>query len=323
MTPVAAPVIDAHQDLLSRLLESGRRDLVPGEGHVDLARLEAGGVDCVFATLFCRDEPGPDSPLLRALKEVDLARGLVALHRSALALVRSPTELESARATGQRALALTVENGNCLAGSLEVLRVLAHLGVVAFQPVWNGRNDLGVGAITAEREGVDGGLTDLGRRVVAECGRLGVMVDVSHASRHSFHDALEAAQGPVLASHSNCRTVRDHPRNLDDAQIRELAQRGGVMGLNFYPPFLSAASEATVADLALHAYHAANLAGPRVLCLGTDYDGIERTPVDLGDVASLPRLFEELARRGFREDERAGIAGANLLGVWQSARPVV
>src|SRR5690606_30161839 len=122
-----------------------------------------------------------------------------------------------------------------LAGSVEILRIFYRLGVRAVGLTWNYRNELADGQAEAES---GGGLTRAGRAVVREMERLGMLIDVSHLSDASFEQVLEVAEGPVFASHSNARRICRHPRNLTDEQIRAIAARGGVIGINFAPQFL-------------------------------------------------------------------------------------
>jgi membrane dipeptidase len=148
--------------------------------------------------------------------------------------------------------------------------------------------------------------------VVEELDRLGVVIDVSHLSDAGFWDLLEVAKGPVIASHSNSREVCDHPRNMTDEMIRALADRGGVMGMNFAPSFVHPSSP-SVETLMDHVDHIVDLVGPDHVGLGSDFDGIPSTPVGLEDVTRMPRITEELVRRGYTEEDASKILGGNHL----------
>ena len=152
-------------------------------------------------------------------------------------LVLSARDMDDAAQAGQIGVLLSIEDGAALEGSLSALRAFYRLGVRAMGLTWNGRNELGEGVGAAK--GAGGGLTAFGRDVVREMNRLGMIVDVSHLSEAGFWDVLEISDAPVIASHSNAKAVCDHRRNLTDRQIKALADAGGVMGINFCPPFLA------------------------------------------------------------------------------------
>ncbi len=166
-----------------------------------------------------------------------------------------------------------------------------------------------------------GGLTGAGRELIALAEALGVVVDVSHLGPAGFSDVMAMAVNPVVASHANARAVCDHPRNLDDDQIRTLASRGGVIGVNLYPPFLSAGSTASTEDVVRHLAHLLHIAGPQAVGLGLDFDGIEATPVDLPDITSLPRLVAAIDHLGLTPAEQTAVLGGNWLRVFRQILP--
>ncbi|MFY9416452.1 MAG: membrane dipeptidase, partial [bacterium] len=158
------------------------------------------------------------------------------------------------------------------------------------------------------------GLTSLGLETVAAMNRLGMVVDVSHLSPAGFWDVLEHSRHPVIASHSNARGLHDHPRNLDDEQIKALAARGGVIGINFAPQFLGPGARLeTVLD---HIDYIARLAGCDCIGLGSDYDGIAATPGGLEDVSRLPNITRGLVARGYSDSDILKILGGNFARVF-------
>ena len=309
-----AVVVDGHCDTLLDLA-AGRRRL--GErseqGHADLPRLAAGGVNVQIFAHYIEPEYKPDRALRRFLELLDVFYREAEANRDRMAVVTSYAELEAAVAEGRLAAIISIEGGEVISGRLEVLRALYRLGVRAIGLTWNERNDIADGVGEAHAAG---GLTRFGRQVVEEMNRLGMVVDVSHLSEPSFWDVLEVTTKPVIASHSNARAVCDHVRNLTDQQIRALAENGGVMGLNFCPPFVHP-HEATVDRLVDHALHVLDLVGPDHLGLGSDFDGITSTPRGLEDASCFPRLTEALLRRGVDEDTVRKILGGNFLRVFR------
>ena len=241
--------------------------------------------------------------------------------RSATGIVgqaRSAREILENKGNRLLSLVLALENaGDAAEGALEALEVYRGLGARLAGLVWYGRNSYGSGV----GEGSDpDGLSALGRRAVRLLGSLGVAVDVSHLNRAGFLDVLREATGPVVATHSNARAIADHPRNLDDDQIREIAARGGVMGLCLFPKFLRdpARGPASVEDAVRHLEHIAEVGGIGCIASGADFDGIPSTPQGITGVRDLPVIADALRRRGWDEYEIAAYRGQNAFRVLES-----
>ena len=309
------PIVDAHVDTVLDLA-AGRRRL--GErsdrGHVDLPRLEEAGVGVQVFAHFIEPVYKPHAALARFMELYDVFLSEVARHPDRIRVVTSVGELDATLAEGKIAAVIGIEGGEALQGRLGVLRLLHRLGVRLIGLTWNERNDLADGAGDF-RSG--GGLSRLGAQVVREMNRLGMVVDVSHLSDAGFYDVLAVSTQPVVASHSNCRALCPHPRNLTDDQIRALAARGGVMGMNFYARFLRETGPATVDDVVRHIEHVAALVGPEHVGLGSDFDGINEPPQGLEDVTRLPRLIDALLRRNWKEDHVRAVLGGNMLRVFR------
>lgn len=308
----SSPVVDAHCDTLIVLKKQNRRlGQKSGAGHVDLPRLVSGGVNLQFFAAFI----GPEfnaAPLARAMEIFDLFFEEMAANSEMVEPVYAYEDIERIISRKKVAALLTVEGGEALAGKLEVLRIFYRLGVRGVTLTWNGRNELGDGVLES---GTGGGLTRFGVAVVREMNRLGMVVDVSHLSDGGFWDVIRESDKPVIASHSNCRALCGHPRNLDDGQIKALASAGGVVGLCFYPDFVHKERPSLDAWLD-HAEHLANLAGVDCIGIGSDFDGGETIP-ELYDVTCLPLVAEGLLGRGFSGAEVQKILGGNLLRVLQ------
>lgn len=309
-------VVDAHCDTALTLAAGGTLAPLPGEeqGHVDIPRLRKGGVKLqVFALWVNHDKHRLDATQ-RALTLLDAVWREVERHRDDLHPVLRAEDMAEAEAAGKIGVLLSIEDGAALGGSLAALRMFYRLGVRALGLTWNGRNELAEG-VGDEQSG--GGLTGFGRRVVGEMERLGMVVDVSHITERGFWDVAELTTKPFIASHSNARALCDHPRNLTDDQIKVLAERGGVMGMNFYPVFLRSSGTALLRDVVDHVDYIADLVGTKCIGIGSDYDGISSTPEGLEDVAALPRLTEALLGRGYADEVVADILGGNFRRVFE------
>ncbi len=315
-----AVVVDAHCDTILHVARGRRRLGVPSdEGHLDLPRLLKGGVDVQFFALYIEPEYKPDRGLKRVLEHLDTFYQELEDNHDALFLITDKGQLPRAGQQDRVGAVLAIEGGEAIGDSLAALRALYRLGVRSLGLTWNQRNLIADG-VGESRSG--GGLTNFGLKVVKECNRLGILIDVSHLSVRGFWDVLEASEQPVIASHSNARAMCDHPRNLDDDQIKALAAAGGVMGMNFAPAFLRADGKATLQDVIRHISYIAELVGPDHVGLGSDFDGIRNTPRGLEDVSRLPALTEALLEHGFSPAEVRKILGENFLRVmdqvWRS-----
>lgn len=213
-------------------------------------------------------------------------------------ICRTAGEAEAAWEQGKAALFLTVENGAVLGRDLGRVEALARAGVVMVTLTWNGENAIGSGSQT------DRGLTAFGREAVGELIRHHILLDVSHLNDRGFWDLMEETDVPVAASHSNARALCPHRRNLTDDQARELARRGGLLGLNYYSPFLrSDGRPADFADVYRHAAHFLELGLEDALALGSDFDGADLPPCldGCGKVPGLGRYLEGRLGRAVTE----------------------
>lgn len=302
-------IVDAHCDTLLQIASGQRRlGIRSQEGHVDLPRLRDGGVTIQFFACFVEPEYKPDRALQRLLDLIDAFYREISSTPD-IRLILNASDIDSVFASAGLGALLSVEGGEPIGKSLPVLRVLYRLGVRCLGLVWNHRNLIGDGA---GEQRARGGLTDFGVQVVEEMNRLGMIVDVSHLNERGFWDVIAVSTQPVIASHSNARKLCDHPRNLRDRQIRALAEHGGVICVNYYPPFLSPDGKATIDTVIDHIDHIVQVGGISSVGLGSDFDGIDTVAVGLEDASRLPRLVEGLLRRGYKETDVRLIIGGNL-----------
>lgn len=279
-------------------------------GHVDLPRMRDGGMAGQFFSFWTA--PYPQRGCARAVaKQLDALDAAMAHHPEQLMWTRTGAEVRAAKAAGKLAALGGIEGGQALEGELDTIesfsrRGVRYLGLLHFSQNAIGRPAKGRGADAHE------GLTAFGRDVVRECERCGVIVDLAHINRRGYFDALELATVPPMVSHTGVLGVHEHWRNIDDEQIRALADKGGCIGIIFSRKYLGSASIDAVVD---HLLHVIDVAGEDVPALGSDFDGFVVPPVGLEDIAAMPNLTVALSRRGVPTRVLEKILGGNVLRV--------
>ena len=313
-------VVDAHCDtLIRRQNKSDAVDLTrPDPSYqIDLPRLRAGGVDCLFCMV-------GDSDLDASVSLIDAVYRICGDPDGEYAFCRSAGEVRTARAAGKIAIVMTIEGQKMFRERLGHLRTWHRLGVrIANLTHGGGRppelqySDSYFGYITpAERETLrrqSKGLTPFARDALAEMARLAMPLDLAHCNDAAFWEVLEIADVPVCYTHGAAYALCPHSRLLTDEMMRALAERGGVMGIAFYPGFIDR-EEPTLERLADHVLHALDVMGPDHVGIGSDFDGLpmwsEAIPAD---VSRIDDLFQVLDRRGVDRGTLAKIAGENFL----------
>jgi membrane dipeptidase len=230
-------VIDTHDDTTQRFLD-GDFDLGPrnAAGSIDIPRMKEGGLGAIFFSIWMPSKiTGPDA-VQRALIQIEDVRAQVREHSDDLMLATTAAEIREARKQNKIAVLMGVEGGHMINSDLDVLDQYASLGVRYMTLTHSGNCEW---ADSSTDKPVHNGLTDFGKDVVREMNRLGMMVDISHVSDKTFRDVLETSKAPVIASHSSCRALCDHPRNMTDDMMRALAGKGGVIQINYHVGFLS------------------------------------------------------------------------------------
>jgi membrane dipeptidase len=209
------------------------------DGHVDLPRAREGGLDAVFWSIYMGKRDGFGRAVREAIDRIDAVHEMIEAHPEATALAVTADDVRRLARQGKLASLMGIEGGHIIEDDLRVLRTLYRLGARymtlthSFHTAW--ADSSGTSKVP---EPVHGGLTPFGEEVIAEMNRLGMMIDVSHVSDDTFRDALRVSRAPVIASHSSCRAVTNHPRNLSDDMLRALARGGGVVQINFYPGYV-------------------------------------------------------------------------------------
>lgn len=217
---------------------------------------------------------------------------------------------------GETAFIYSVEGCDLLDGSLSLLAEWRKMGVRMAAITWNYENSLGVPAAIDQKAG----LKPFGKEVAKEMARLGIAPDTSHLSERGFYDLLDMGIVP-LASHSCCRALCDHFRNLTDDQLKALFQAGGYVGVNFCPEFLRQDRQADLDAVCDHVIHMMELGGEKNVGFGSDFDGIDQKPTGLNGPQDFPALLNALRKRGLSEEEIEGAAGKNLLAYYNRIDP--
>ena len=365
----AAPVWDGHNDVPGRLRSRHGNVLADfdfhdtlegdewtaGEMHTDLARLREGMVGAQWWSVYVPASLDEPEAVQMTMEQIDITKRLVAAYPEDLALALTADDVEAAVAEGRIASLIGMEGGHSIGSSLAVLRQMYDLGA-RYMTLTHSRNTPWADAATDDPEHDD--LTEFGVLVVREMARLGMLVDLSHVSPATMHDALDVVGAPVIFSHSGATAVNGHARNVPDDVLARLPENGGIVMAVGLPGYLSEAQrawyaarqaeqarleawwqgrpdlveaglaewdetnpmpEATIADYADHIDHIRDVAGIDHIGIGGDYDGMPNGPVGMEDVTGYPALFTELARRGYSQAELEKISYRNMLRVMRGA----
>ncbi|MFN3459188.1 MAG: dipeptidase [Novosphingobium sp.] len=360
----SSPLVwDGHNDVPEQLRER-RQDVLEGFDFndsrasgmmTDLPRLRAGNVGAQFWSVYVSaDLPEPQA-VQATLEQIDVMKRLIARHPAEMQFCTDTTCVEKARKSRKIASLIGMEGGHSIGGSLGVLRQMHALGA-RYMTLTHFRNN--AWADSATDAPVHDGLTPFGVKVVKEMQRLGMLVDLAHVSEATMRDVLALGGPPPIVSHSNARAINHHARNVSDETLQAIGAAGGIVMVNFYPPYVveaarqwSAARDAeaarakalnrgepdaekaaldawdkanpmprgSVKNVADHIDHIAKLIGAEHVGLGGDLDGVEATVQGMEDVSTYPALFAELTRRGWAKADLEKLANANMLRVMKAA----
>ena len=248
--------------------------------------------------------------LLTQIEEIVRANG------DRVGLAETEEDILMLKAQGKKAILRGIENGYAIGKDIGLLEYFKKRGIVYMTLCHNGDNDI---CDSARGNNEHGGLSPFGKEVVEQMNRLGILVDLSHASEKSFYDALEVSKVPIVCSHSSARALCDHPRNLTDDQMKALAKADGVAQTTVYNGFLRKEGQATIIDAVEHLCHAAKIMGVEHVGLGTDFDGDGGVP-GLADASEIINFTRHLLRRQFSEQDIRLIMGGNFLRAMASAK---
>lgn len=313
--------IDMHCDTLMMAWLKGETDLYDQPRMmVDIKRLKEGGCRAQCFAIFM-PSPGMKERLgKQQLNDDDyiehlegILRNTMERHPEAVARAVSLADIRKNASEGKVSAVLTMEDGRSVDGRMEKLERYYSMGVRVIGLTWNQANCFG-SPNSRDAAVMQQGLTDFGKDAVIRMNELGMGIDVSHLSDGGFWDVARLTKKPFFATHSNCRSLNPHPRSLTDEMIRALADRGGVMGVNFCPEFLIRNTENSAAScemLAAQLRHMINTGGEDCAAIGTDFDGMGGE-LEIGSADQMPRLFIALERMGFTAGEIEKIAFGNV-----------
>jgi membrane dipeptidase len=232
-------VLDTHDDTTQRFFSKnydlGKRN---PDGHVDIPRMREGGMNAIFFSIWIDGRTMGPPAVQKALDQIDAVHENVRKYSKEMVFCRTAAEIREAHARGKIAALIGVEGGHMIGNDIRVLRMFGDLGV-RYMTLSHFYNDEWADSSTDKP--VHNGLTDFGKDIVREMNRQGIMVDISHVSDKTFYDALEVSKAPMIASHSSCRALCDHVRDMSDDMIKALAAKGGVIQINYEPSFLDQA----------------------------------------------------------------------------------
>jgi membrane dipeptidase len=322
-------VVDSHNDTMMKVVDPNTwlpatdiKNNTPF--HIDIPKLHEGGLNVPFFAAYTSGYYGNNErSISRTLALINALYWTEERNSDIFSITPSLKEIEKAVHDGKIAAVPTIEGAYSLEehNAIGLLHQYYDLGVRAVGFTWNYSNALGEGANRVygdpNRTPSQGGLTGLGKKVAQEMNRLGMVIDVSHMSENTFWDVIKVSKAPIIASHSAVHSLRNHQRNLTDAQLKALAKNGGVVGIVFYPEFLTYGYPTKpnyIKDYVDHIDYAVKLIGIDHVALGSDFDG-GPLPADIKDSSELYKVTEELVKRGYTKQDLEKLLGKNTLRV--------
>ena len=351
-------ILDSHCDTPSQILRLRDLSLDNDHAHVDFPKLKRGGVDGAFFALYipASMDDDPVRAYEYAMKLLDGVNQTITDNEGSAALAYNESNAVFNKSKGLFSIFLGLENASPV-DSIEKVKSLYNKGIRYITLCHSANNAICDSCAPKDKKW--GGLSPLGKELIKEMNRLGILIDVSHVSDDTFYDVLKYSSKPVVATHSCCRALCNHPRNMTDEMIRALAAEGGVIQINFYPLFLDpgfkdilsasgisergehiesefiadpsnpekraawnriqdeimALSRPSYKLIADHIDHVVSLVGVNHVGIGSDFDGIEVTPDGMEDVSMMPKLFDELRKRGYSEEDLNKIASGNFFRI--------
>jgi membrane dipeptidase len=341
-------VLDTHIDVTPKLQTDWKFTEEHTTGHIDLPRMKKGGLNGLFFSIYMSGRVTGPKAVNDALERIAAVHKLAKDLPDRVMLCTTAADVRQAHKEGKVAALMGMEGGHMINNSLPILRMYANLGVRYLTLTHSVNTDW---ADSSGDQPKHNGLTAFGKDVVRELNKLGVMVDISHVADKTFWDALEVSTAPMIASHSSCRVLSNHPRNMTDEMIKALAAKGGVIQINYLDSFIDPAlaeysrkamplmrefmeknpgetsfakareeaakvlgpgPKASWEKIVEHIDHAVKLVGADHVGLGSDFDG-GSMPVGMEDCTKLPKITEALVRKGYKDADIRKILGENTV----------
>lgn len=287
-------LFDLHCDTASGIFKD-KINLKENNLHIDLKRGKAFDAYCQIFAFFVPDGLDRERSKGLFLNMHEYFEHQLILNKKDVSLCKDAKDIKKTVSEGKSVALYSIENGSALGGDIKTLDFCAKIGVKCIGITWNGENDLGYG------RRCEGKLKPFGVEAVKRMEELGIIPDVSHLNDEGTWQVIELVNGPVVATHSNSRAVLDNKRNITDEQFKAIAARGGIVGINLYPPFLSGHIFAGFDDILRHIYHFLELGGENTLAFGADFDGADMDKKWNG-VHFMPDIYYYLNKHGVTED---------------------
>lgn len=348
-------VVDGHNDvIISSILKGhdiGKRLKV---GHTDIPRMLEGGIDVQVFAVWSDDKKWASGAFKHAIEQIDSLESVIRRNANQIEIAKSYNDIQRIQSLGKIAAVIGIEGGNMIVESTANLEELYNKGARYLTLTWNYNLPWVTAAAIEDSKPKkeQKGLSKEGKIIIRKMNALGMMVDLSHASKKTFYDVMKVSKKPVLVSHSNAASLTPHSRNLDDKQLKALKRNKGVIGVNFYSGFIDSTydnrlkanytaqegnepavnmstweqydeltvenklkADAPMERLLEHIDYLVGKVGIDHVAIGSDFDGIESAPIGLGDVSTFPTLTKGLLERGYKKEEVAKIMGLNFLRI--------
>jgi membrane dipeptidase len=336
------PIFDGHEDFITQIKprrgvfgSNGGRDFLqdasigpdgpaavedsPAErsraGHVDVPRAMRGGLGGCFTSIYLSNERAEFNALAYAMDEMNDVFRIADRSEGRFRICRTVADVRKAFDDSAFASVFMFEGADPISSSLKELRVFYEAGLRCLAPTWS-RSTIFAHGVAFNGSLPETGLTDLGRELVHECNRLGILLDVSHINPAGFWDLIETSEAPIVATHSSVKGISPHVRNLDDHQIRAIAKKGGTIGINFSNIFLRPdmkPDDSTSLDVIVqHFDHIVSLVGDEHVSFGSDFDGTD-IPAVVNDATGLPLVLRALKQKGYSDASLERICNGNFL----------
>lgn len=297
-------IIDLHCDTIHKIFHMDEKSLYENSYSVDIKKMQRSNVAAQFFALFLDKgwiEENDVNIYEYAKDFYKVYISQIEENKEYIRLATNYSDLQNNLKDGVMSAFLTIEEGDFLQGKIERLDEFYKLGLRLITLTWNYENCIGY-PNSVDEDVMKKGLKHFGFEVVERMNELGLIIDVSHLSDGGFYDVIKHSRRPVIASHSNAREITRVPRNMTDDMMRLLANKGGVMGLNFHPHFLGNDNVSKVEYMIKHIKHIKNKAGIDTVALGSDFDGIEGE-LEISNIGEIEKLIVELGNSGFHPDE--------------------
>ncbi len=321
-------IVDGHNDTMMKVVDENtwlpKNNLgKKTDNHIDIPKLKKSGINALCFAAYTHGYYGNTAKSIsRTLALINALYWTESRNQDYFKIIKFVDEISKTIKDNKIGAILTIEGGYSLnkENSSELLKQYYDLGVRMLALTWNYSNELGEGASRVygdlSNTPSKGGLTEVGSTVIKEMNKLGMVIDVSHLAENTFWDVIEITKAPVIASHSGVYSLRNHPRNLTDSQLKAIRQNNGVVGAVLSQNFLKESKEAYISDYIDHIDYIVNLIGIDYVGIGSDFDGTT-LPLDLNDVSEFYKMVEELKKRGYKKEDLEKILGINMLRVFR------